>query len=99
MANEATNMFQLYNANLLHPWFLINLKLKCSSFRLHQVFPTLMVQMLFFPNSTGHWSRLQKGRKISVVDYESQNYTSNLGVSLDMRVKDRQNSQTLEIQI
>ena len=40
-------MLQLYTANFLYPWFLINLKWWSSSFRLHQVFPTLMVQMIF----------------------------------------------------
>ena len=44
--------------------FLIHLKWRAGSFRLHQVFPILMVQMHFFPNSTGPWPRLQKGRKI-----------------------------------
>ena len=44
---EATNMLQRYTSNFLYPWFLINLKLRSSSFRLHQVFPTVMVQMLF----------------------------------------------------
>ena len=34
-------------ANFSYPWFLINLKLRSSSFRRHQIFPTLMVQMLF----------------------------------------------------
>ena len=33
--------------HLIFPWSLINLKLKSSSLRLHQVFPTLMVQILF----------------------------------------------------
>ena len=33
-------------------------------FRLYQVFQILKVQNLFFPNSTGPWPRLQKGRKI-----------------------------------
>ena len=28
----------------------------------------LMVQMLFFPNSTGRWSHLQNGRKIAGFD-------------------------------
>ena len=32
--------------------------------RLCQVFPILMVQMLFFPNLKGPWPQLQKGRKI-----------------------------------
>ena len=50
----------------LYPWFLISLKLRSSSFRLHQAFSTLMVQMLFFPNSTNPWPQLQKGRKIPV---------------------------------
>ena len=36
-----------------------------TSFRLHQVFPILMVQMLF-PNSTGPWPQLLKGREIPV---------------------------------
>ena len=36
-------MLQLYTAMVL-----INLKWRSSSFRLHQVFPTLMVQMIFF---------------------------------------------------
>ena len=50
-AIEATIMLQFYtqSANFLYPWLLINFKLKSSSFRLHQVFPTLMVQMPFFP--------------------------------------------------
>ena len=61
MAIEAINMLQLCTANFLYPWFLINLKLRSSSFRLHQDFSTLMDQMLFFPNSTGHWPQLQKG--------------------------------------
>ena len=47
MINEATNMLQLYNANFLNPWFSINLKLRSRSFRLRQVFQTLMVKMHF----------------------------------------------------
>ena len=31
--------------NFLYPWFLINLKWWSSSFRQHQVFPTLMVEI------------------------------------------------------
>ena len=50
----------LFNTNMV----LINLKWQSSSFRLHQVFPILMVQMLFSINSTGPWPRLQKGREI-----------------------------------
>ena len=48
MKTKATNRLKLYTANFLYPWFLINLKWRSSSFRLHQVFTTLMVQMIFF---------------------------------------------------
>ena len=58
-------MLQLYTANFLYPRFLINLKWRSSSFRLHQVFPTLIDGPNdIFPNSTGPWPGLQKGRKI-----------------------------------
>ena len=55
--------------------------LKCwsSSFRLHQVFQILMVQMFFFPNSKGPWPRLQKGRKIPV--YNTPHYNSDLDIT------------------
>ena len=46
-AIRATNMLQLYTANFGYPRLLINLKWWSCSFELHQVFPTLMVQMIF----------------------------------------------------
>ena len=53
-----------YSITLLIPYmFLIYLKWWSGCFRLHQVFPILMVQMIF-PNSTGPWTWLKKGRKI-----------------------------------
>ena len=39
-------MLQLYTANILY-LFLIHLKWHSSFFKLHQIFPKLMVQMLF----------------------------------------------------
>ena len=58
-----------YSFTLLIPYmFLTHLKWQSDSFRLHQVFQILMVQMLFPPNSTGHWPWLQKGRKIPDMD-------------------------------
>ena len=60
-------MLQLYTANFI--CFLIGLQWRSSSFRLHHIFPILMVKMLFFPpNSTGPWPRLHKGKKIPEVD-------------------------------
>ena len=47
-------------------WCFIHLKWQASSFRLHQNFPILMVQILFSPNSTGPWPRPQKGREITI---------------------------------
>ena len=47
-AIKATNMLQLTLLN-----FYMVLKWWSSSLRMHQVFPILMVQMLFSPNSTG----------------------------------------------
>ena len=55
--------------------FLFNLKWWFSSFRMHQVFPNLLVQMLFFLNSIGPWPRLQKGRKIPDINH---NQTANI---------------------
>ena len=40
------NMLQLYTANYL-VWFSIQLKWRFISFRLHQILPSLMVQVLF----------------------------------------------------
>ena len=48
MAIEATNMLQFYTAIFLYPWLEINLKLRSSSFRLHQVFPTIEGPNAFF---------------------------------------------------
>ena len=39
-------------------------KMADSSFGLHQNFPILMVQKVFFPNSTSPWPQLLKGREI-----------------------------------
>ena len=47
----------------LHCWFLICFLIHLK-WRSNSSFPNLMVLMLFFPNSTGPWPRLQKGRKI-----------------------------------
>ena len=49
------------------------LKWQSSNIRLYQIFPILMVQMLFPPNSTGPWPQLQKGRKIPVVNVKEEN--------------------------
>ena len=48
-------MLQLYTANFLFG-FLIRLKWRSNSFRLHQV----LIQMRSSPNSTGPWPRHQK---------------------------------------
>ena len=55
-----------YTYILLISHMVFNLfKMVTSSFRLHPIFPILMVQMLFSPNSTCPWPRLQKERKIT----------------------------------
>ena len=61
-AIKATNMLQLYTANFLYS-LLIHLKLWSSSFRLNQVFPILMIQMLF-PQIQQAPGPDQKGKKI-----------------------------------
>ena len=38
------------------------------------IFPMLMVKMVFIPNSTGPWPRLQKGKKIPVSVCLSSNH-------------------------
>ena len=56
---KATNMLQLYIYDTAsYIWF--HLEWWSSSFRLHQIFPILIVQIHFFPNSTGTWPQLQK---------------------------------------
>ena len=61
-----------YSFTLLIPkMFFIHLKWRSGCFRPHQVLQILMVQV-FFPNSTGPWPRLQKGRKIP--EYMSTNH-------------------------
>ena len=61
MKGKATLLSQLHTASFL--WILINLKWQTSSFRLHQVFPISMFQMLFFKFHRPLAST-QKGRKI-----------------------------------
>ena len=55
----------------LYTWFLIHFKWWYSSFRLHQIFPILIVQMLFPPNSTGHWptqvNRMSRSRRVLAI--------------------------------
>ena len=43
IAIEATHMIELYIANFLYAMVLVHLKWRSGSFRLHQVFPILMV--------------------------------------------------------
>ena len=60
----------------IHGWFLINYKWQPSSLRINQVYPTS-----FFPNFTGPWPQIMKGRKIPVLIYlDLCEKPSNLGL-------------------
>ena len=50
---------------------LIDFKWQSSSFRLHQIFPILLIQMLFPQNLTGPWPQLQEGRKIGKIPVQT----------------------------
>ena len=64
-----SHFYTNYLESFLYPWFLINVKLRSSSFRLHQV--VYDGPNAFFPNSTGPWPLLQKGKKIPAQAYLS----------------------------